>query len=102
MSGPPTRPPRRGAPPRWPRPGGCCGRAGDGGAEAGLVVMLAVDTLMTGRAAGREVAYLGLGLSPLMAFMLASVGLLQGAMVLVAQANETRLCPLRRDLAGWR
>lgn len=59
-------------------------------ARAGLVVMLTVDTLMTGRAAGREVAYLGLGLSPLMVFMLASVGLLQGAMVLVAQANGAR------------
>ncbi len=56
-------------------------------ARAGLVIMLTVDTLMTGMAGAEQIAYLGLGLSPVMIFMLAMVGLLQGAMVLVAQAN---------------
>lgn len=56
-------------------------------ARAGLVVMLTVDTLMTGMTNAREIAYLGLGLSPVMVFMLATVGLLQGSMVLTAQAN---------------
>jgi MATE family multidrug resistance protein len=56
-------------------------------ARAGLVVMLTVDTLMTGLAGAGEIAYLALGLSPVMVFMLATVGLLQGAMVMVAQAN---------------
>lgn len=59
-------------------------------ARAGLVVMLTVDTLMTGQAGAHEIARLGLGLSPVMVFMLASVGLLQGAMVLIAQANGAR------------
>ena len=56
-------------------------------ARAGLVVMLTVDTLMTGMADPHQIAYLGLGLSPVMVFMLMTVGLLQGALVLVAQAN---------------
>ena len=59
-------------------------------ARAGLVVMLTVDTLMTGMAGAGEIAELGLGLSPVMVFMLATVGLLQGSMVLIAQANGAR------------
>ena len=56
-------------------------------ARAGLVIMLTVDTFMTGLAGAGEIAKLGLGLSPVMVFMLATVGLLQGSMVLIAQAN---------------
>jgi len=56
-------------------------------ARAGLVVMLTVDTLMTGLVDAHEIAFLGLGLSPVMVFMLTTVGLLQGSLVLVAQAN---------------
>lgn len=59
-------------------------------ARAGLVVMLTVDTLMTGQAGANQIAMLGLGLSPVMVFMLATVGLLQGSMVLIAQANGAR------------
>jgi len=59
-------------------------------ARAGLVVMLTVDTFMTGLAGSGEIAKLGLGLSPVMVFMLATVGLLQGSMVLIAQANGAR------------
>lgn len=59
-------------------------------ARAGLLVMLTVDTLMTGMAGSDEIAALGLGLSPVMVFMLATVGLLQGSMVLIAQANGAR------------
>lgn len=59
-------------------------------ARAGLVVMLTVDTFMTGLAGAGEIAKLGLGLSPVMVFMLATVGLLQGSMVLIAQANGAR------------
>lgn len=56
-------------------------------ARAGLVIMLTVDTLMTGMVDAHEIAFLGLGLSPVMVFMLTTVGLLQGSLVLVAQAN---------------
>ena len=59
-------------------------------ARAGLVIMLTVDTFMTGLAGAGEIAKLGLGLSPVMVFMLATVGLLQGSMVLIAQANGAR------------
>lgn len=56
-------------------------------ARAGLVIMLTVDTLMTGMVDAHEIAFLGLGLSPVMVFMLTTVGLLQGSLVLVAQAK---------------
>ena len=69
-------------------------------ARAGLVVMLTVDTLMTGLAGSGEIAYLALGLSPVMVFMLTTVGLLQGAMVMVAQANGAG--DFRRCGAIWR
>lgn len=69
-------------------------------ARAGLVVMLTVDTLITGQVSAHEIAYLGLGLSPVMVFMLATVGLLQGALVLVAQANGAR--EFARCGAIWR
>lgn len=59
-------------------------------ARAGMLVMLVVDTLMTGQAGANEIAKLGLGLSPVMVFMLTTVGLMQGSMVLIAQANGAR------------
>lgn len=69
-------------------------------ARAGLVVMLTIDTLMTGLADAREIAFLGLGISPVMVFMLATVGLLQGALVLIAQAKGAG--DLKRCGAIWR
>lgn len=56
-------------------------------ARAGLVIMMTVDTLMVGMADAHQIAYLGLGLSAVSIFMMLGVGLLQGAMILTAQAN---------------
>lgn len=55
-------------------------------ARAGLIVLIAVDTVMSGHAGANELAYYGLGLAPQMPMILLGVGLLMGTVVLVAQA----------------
>jgi MATE family multidrug resistance protein len=55
-------------------------------ARAGVVFMFFVDSLMTGRGGAAELAYLGQGLAAQSVMMLISIGLLQGSMVLIAQA----------------
>jgi multidrug resistance protein, MATE family len=55
-------------------------------ARAGVVFMFFVDSLMTGRGGAHELAALGQGLAAQSVMMLISIGLLQGAMVLIAQA----------------
>ncbi len=55
-------------------------------ARAGLIVLIAVDTAMSGHADAKELAYYGLGLAPQMPMILVGVGLLMGTVVLVAQA----------------
>jgi MATE family multidrug resistance protein len=55
-------------------------------ARAGVVFMFFVDSLMTGRGGASELAYLGQGLAAQSVMMLISIGLLQGSMVLIAQA----------------
>ena len=55
-------------------------------ARAGLIVLIAVDTAMSGHAGVHELAYYGLGLAPQMPMILVGVGLLMGTVVLVAQA----------------
>jgi MATE family multidrug resistance protein len=55
--------------------------------RAGLLVMTTVDTVMTGRAGGDQLAYLAIGLAPFVFLMLVGTGLLTGTVVLVAQAH---------------
>ena len=55
-------------------------------ARAGVVFMFFVDSLMTGRGGANELAFLGQGLAAQSVMMLISIGLLQGSMVLIAQA----------------
>lgn len=55
-------------------------------ARAGIVFMFFVDSLMTGRGGAHELAFLGQGLAAQSVMMLISIGLLQGSMVLIAQA----------------
>jgi multidrug resistance protein, MATE family len=54
--------------------------------RAGLLVLIAVDTFMAGQAGGLQLAGLGLGIAPLLTVMLISLGALQAAVVLAAQA----------------
>jgi MATE family multidrug resistance protein len=56
-------------------------------ARAGLVVMLAVDTILVGRAGGHELAYLGISMAPQLIMVTIGVGLLLGTVVLTAQAD---------------
>jgi multidrug resistance protein, MATE family len=55
-------------------------------ARAGVVFMFFVDSLMAGGGGAAELAYLGQGLAAQSVMMLISIGLLQGSMVLIAQA----------------
>ena len=55
-------------------------------ARAGIVFMVFVDSLMTGRSGASELAFLGQGFAAQSIMMMISVGLLQGSMVLIAQA----------------
>lgn len=56
-------------------------------ARAGLLVLVAVDTAMTGHAGAVELAYYGLAQAPQVPMMLVGIGLLMGTVVLVAQAE---------------
>jgi len=64
-------------------------------ARAGMLVLAAVDTAMTGRAGAGELARFGLGLAPQLSLMVIGVGALMGTGVLVSQAwgaGERRRC----------
>ena len=56
-------------------------------ARAGLVVMLAVDTILVGRAGGHELAFFAISVAPQLIMIAIGVGLLVGAVVLTAQAD---------------
>lgn len=56
-------------------------------ARSGVLIMMAVDTAMTGRAGGDELAWFGLGLSPTVALTLLGLGFLLGVSILTAQAD---------------
>src|SRR3546814_5173779 len=47
-------------------------------ARAGLVVMMAVDTIMVGHAGGQELAFFSISLAPQMALLVTGIGLLIG------------------------
>lgn len=69
-------------------------------ARSGMPLMVIVDTAMVGRVGADELAYLGLGVAPTLVLILAGVGILQGGLVLVAQAFGA--CELRSCGAIWR
>lgn len=55
-------------------------------ARAAIIFMVVVDSLMAGRGSAADLAYLGQGFAAQSVMMMISVGLLQGSMVLIAQA----------------
>jgi len=55
-------------------------------ARAGIVVLAAVDTAMTGYAGATELAYYGLGFPPQIPMIMVAIGLLMGTGILAAQA----------------
>lgn len=55
--------------------------------RTGLIALITVDTVMTGHAGARELAYYGLSLAPFQILMVTGIGLLAGTPVLVAQRD---------------
>ncbi|MDF1586330.1 MATE family efflux transporter [Marinimicrococcus flavescens] len=55
-------------------------------ARAGVLVMVVVDTVMTGLAASDELAFYAIATAPFTLLMLLGIGLMTGVVVLVAQA----------------
>ena len=55
-------------------------------ARCGLVIMITVDTLMTGRAGGAELANYAIAYAPQITMLTVGIGLLVGTVVLTAQA----------------
>ncbi len=55
--------------------------------RCGLLLMMTVDTIMTGHAGGNELAYLAIGFAPHITMMVIGFGLLAGTVILVAQAD---------------
>lgn len=55
--------------------------------RCGMLLMMTVDTIMTGRAGGNELAYLAIGFAPHITMMVIGFGLLAGCVILVAQAD---------------
>ena len=63
--------------------------------RAGILILVAVDIAMTGRAGELELAYLSIGLAPQILLLLIGIGMLFGTVVLVSQADgagEPHLC----------
>ncbi|MFQ5984304.1 MAG: MATE family efflux transporter, partial [Alphaproteobacteria bacterium] len=56
-------------------------------ARCGLLVMVSVDTVMTGRAGAEELAYLAVAYAPQIMMLLIGIGALTGTVVLTAQAD---------------
>lgn len=56
-------------------------------ARAGLIIMVSVDTIMTGRAGADELAYYAISLAPYVTLFVIGIGLLVGTIVLTAQAD---------------
>jgi MATE family multidrug resistance protein len=69
-------------------------------ARCGLIIMITVDTLMTGRAGGAELAHYAIAYAPQITMLTVGIGLLVGTVVLTAQAVGAG----RLELAGriWR
>ncbi|MBC6440161.1 MAG: MATE family efflux transporter [Rhodospirillales bacterium] len=56
-------------------------------ARCGLLIMVTVDTIMTGQAGGQELAYLGIAFAPHLTMLVIGIGLLSGTVILVSQAD---------------
>ncbi len=56
-------------------------------ARCGQLVMVTVDTIMTGQAGGTELAYLAIAYAPQIAMLVIGIGMLSGAVILVSQAD---------------
>lgn len=56
-------------------------------ARCGLLIMVTVDTIMTGQAGGTELAYLAIAFSPHITMLVIGIGMLSGAVILVSQAD---------------
>src|SRR5215472_18462010 len=59
-------------------------------ARAGLVLLLIVDTILVGRAGGRELAFFAIATAPQLIMQTIGVGLLLGTVVLTAQADGAK------------
>ena len=73
-------------------------------ARAGMLVLAAVDTIMTGRAGPAELASFGIGMAPQVSLMLIGIGCLLGTGILVAQAygaGEHARCGAIWRVAVW-
>ncbi|MFM9862834.1 MAG: MATE family efflux transporter [Micropepsaceae bacterium] len=55
-------------------------------ARAGIIFMVFVDSIVTGRSGASELAFLAQGFAAQSVMMMIAIGLLQGSMVLIAQA----------------
>jgi MATE family multidrug resistance protein len=55
-------------------------------ARAGVLIMALVDTIMVGRFSTRELAFLGIGLAPVVPLLLAMMGMVMGTLVASASA----------------
>jgi len=55
--------------------------------RAGMLILITVDSVMTGHAGARELAHYGLSLAPFQIIMVIGIGLLAGTPVLIAQRH---------------
>ena len=55
-------------------------------ARTSILLMVTIDAMMTGWAGADELAYLGLGLAPVLTLMIIFIGALQATVVLSSQA----------------
>lgn len=63
--------------------------------RAGALFMITADTIMTGRYSAQELAFYSLGLAPQIIMLVCGIGLLQGTVILIAQAEgagESHIC----------
>jgi MATE family multidrug resistance protein len=66
-------------------------------ARAGVIIMISVDSVMTGRAGAAQLAHYAISLAPHMTLLVLGIGVLVGTIVLTAQADgagQTEECGL--------
>ena len=56
-------------------------------ARAGMLILITVDSVMTGRAGAAELAHYGLSMAPFLVIMVFGIGLLAGTPILTAQRH---------------